>query len=80
MIDFARSKSGQQSQRAQTLARGKTHHIKCLAAFHGHLPLLQELSDTDFDKPNTTEEAGKFTVSYVFFFVLASYFLLYFSS
>ena len=46
----------------------KAHFIKCLAAFHGHLPLLQELSNTDFfnHKPyviDIYEEAGKFTVS-----------------
>ena len=41
MIDFGLKKSGQ--ERAQMMAEKKDHHIKCLAAFHGHLPLLQQL-------------------------------------
>ena len=57
--------------------------IRCLAAFHGNLPLLQELLEpaNELD-PEITEAAGKYPFHslFFFFFVLASDFLLAFSS
>ena len=61
----------------------KAKRIRRLAALHGHLPLLQELLEpaNELD-PEITEAAGKYPFHslFFFFFVLASDFLLAFSS
>ena len=61
--------------------RKKAHYIRCLAAFHGHLPLLQEILEpaNELDV-QITEAAGEYTFHSLFFFVLASDFFLSFSS
>ena len=55
--------------------------IRCLAAFHGHLPLLQDLlvGSTWINFSEITEGAGESFHKLVFFFVSASDFLLAFS-
>ena len=42
----------------------KEFHVQCLAAFHGHLPLLQELlADKERLSPRIAEYAGKSSFS-----------------
>ena len=60
----------------------KANYIRQLAAFHGHLPLLQELHEPANKLGiQITAAAGEYTFhSLLFFFVLASDFILSFSS
>ena len=55
------------------VGRKKAQHIRRLAAYHGHLPLLQELLDglKDID-PNLSMEAGEPSLHNLFCFIVST--------